>query len=303
VTSAPRRALALLLLAAAGCSPSADPTVRRKPPAPATPVQADAPTEGAPLVVAPLPRMDFAAYGDCRYNHPVHRGICDGIVKTGAKFVVVSGDLVDSGDSEEDWKSFREVTRELRSKAEYLPAAGNHDTSLHRSFEKEFKLEKMYYDRRIGDVHLFLLDSNDYFADKDQLQWFEEKAKASDAKHKIAAFHHPPWTLETWGDFEQIPVRQRLHPLLVKYKFCAAFCGHHHSFYATKRDGVRYVVTAGGGAPLYPINPDFAIKGDVYRRFHHFVGCSFGEKGISARVFDEQGREAPDLAFPLCEHP
>jgi 3',5'-cyclic AMP phosphodiesterase CpdA len=267
------------------------------------PGPADPPPETAPLVTAPLPRLDFAAYGDCRYNHVVHRGICGAILKSEARFVVVSGDLVDSGDREEDWQDFREVTRELRSKADYLPAPGNHDISLGRGFEKEFHLERTYYDRRIGDVHLFLLDSNNYFADQEQLEWLERKAGASDARHKIAAFHHPPWTLETWGDFEQVPIRQRLHPLLVKYKFCAAFCGHHHSFYATRRDGIRYVVTAGGGAPLYPVDPALAVEGDLYRRFYHFVGCIMGEKGIAARVFDEKGREAPDLAFPLCEHP
>jgi 3',5'-cyclic AMP phosphodiesterase CpdA len=247
--------------------------------------------------------MDFAAYGDCRSGHEVHRAICASIAEMKPKFVAVSGDLVDWGDDEGDWRIFRSITQELRSKTEYLPAPGNHDGSFAKIFEKEFGLEKSYYDRRMGDVHLFLLDSNESFSDAPQLQWLQEKAAASDAKHKIAVFHHAPFTVEPYGEFLTRMIRDRIHGLLVRLKFCAAFCGHHHAFYATRRDGLRYVVTAGGGAVLYEVDPGKAIPGDVFRKFHHFVGCTMTEKGISARVFEPDGREVPELAFTVCEHP
>jgi 3',5'-cyclic AMP phosphodiesterase CpdA len=224
------------------------------------------------------------------------------MLQSNPKFVVASGDLVDWGDSEDDWRMFRQITRELRAKAAYVPAAGNHDVSLERRFEKEFGLEKLYYEKRFGDIHVFVLDSNTYFGDAEQLEWLEKRAAASDARHKIATFHHSPFSLE-WGEYEKKPVRERLHPILVKHRFCAAFCGHHHAFYATTRDGVRYVVTAGGGAGLYSLDKSMAQKGDVFREFHHYVGCALGEKGIAARVFDPDGVEAPELAFTLCEHP
>ena len=276
---------AALLLAFCACSRPAEPEVQLKaaPPAPAV-------------------ALDFAAYGDCRSGHATHRRICDSMIRSGAKFVVVSGDLVDWGDDEDDWKIWREVTKDLRAKAAYLAAPGNHDVSRNRAFEREFGVERSWYDKRMGDVHLFLLDSNEYFAEAEQLAWLEKTAGASDARHKIAAFHHPPWSLDSFGEYEEKAVRERLHPLLVKLKFCAAFAGHHHSFYATKRDGVRYVVTAGGGAHLYRQTASRAIAGDLFRSFHHFVGGVVGPKGIAARVFDPDGLEAPDLAFPLCEH-
>lgn len=246
--------------------------------------------------------VDFAAYGDCRSGHDIHRRVCASMARSGAKAVVVSGDLVDDGDDPEDWKTWREITKDLRAKAAYLAAPGNHDVSQNRAFERELGLEKTWHDRRMGDVHYFMLDSNEYFAEAEQLAWLEKTAAASDAKHKIAAFHHPPYSLDAFGEFEEKPVRERLHPLLVKLKFCAAFAGHHHSFYATKRDGVRYVVTAGGGAHLYRQTPARAIEGDVFRSFHHWVGCRITPKGIRASVFDPDGVEVPELAFPLCEH-
>ncbi|HLF93847.1 MAG TPA: metallophosphoesterase, partial [Planctomycetota bacterium] len=163
---------ALLLLAAAGCAEQADP-----PPAP----------KPLPLTAAALPKtpppapppFDFAAYGDCRSDHDVHGRICASILRSRPKFVMVSGDLVDFGESAEDWKTFRAVTKELRSRTEYWAAPGNHDVSSDRAFEKEFGLEKPYADRRSGDIHVFLLDSNAYFAEAEQVKWLDEKAAAS----------------------------------------------------------------------------------------------------------------------------
>jgi hypothetical protein len=301
----------LVLLSLASCAEKKDPV---PPPEGApeprllSPSVADIPREPAP---APrryeprpdLPAIDFGLYGDCRSGHDVHRAICASLVAMKPKFVAISGDLVDWGDDEDDWVVFREITKDLRSKTEYLPAPGNHDVSFAKKFEKEFGLERSYYDRRLGDFHLFLLDSNDNFTDAPQLEWLEKTARASDAKHKFAVFHHSAFAIEPYGEFLTRMVRDRIHKRLVELKFCAAFCGHHHHFYTTRRDGLRYVVTAGAGAILYPLDPEKAMPGDLFRKLHHFVGCNVTEKGISARVFEPDGREVPELAFPLCEHP
>ena len=290
-------------LVAVGCSRPSEPAAPAAMPAPVASTPPAALVQAAPAAPAAMPALDFIAYGDCRSGHATHRRICASILRSGAKAVVVSGDLVDWGDDEEDWKTWREITADLRAKAAYLAAPGNHDVSRTRAFEREMGVERTWYDRRVGDVHVFLLDSNAYFEEPEQLAWLEKTAAASDARHKIAAFHHPPYSLDSFGEFEEKPVRERLHPLLVKLRFCAAFAGHHHSFYATRRDGLRYVVTAGGGAHLYRQTESRAVAGDLFRSFHHFVGCNVTEKGIRARVFDPDGREAADLAFQVCEHP
>ncbi len=251
---------------------------------------------------APPVDCDFAAYGDCRSDHDVHRAVCAGIVRSGARWTVATGDFVDWGSNPGDWEIFRQVTRELRAKIPYHAAKGNHDLSTDRIFEKEFGLERSWYDKRMGDVHLFVLDSNDDFTDAPQLAWLEEKAAASDAPHKIAAFHHPSFGIDVYGDFETKRIRERIHALLVRLRFCAAFCGHQHHFYTTRRDGVRYVITAGGGAPLYELDPARAQEGDLWRKFHHWVACSVRDGKITARVIDIRGQDVPELAFTVCEH-
>ncbi|HXX92003.1 MAG TPA: metallophosphoesterase [Planctomycetota bacterium] len=249
----------------------------------------------------PLPRFDFVAYGDCRHNVAVHQELVDTLRRTQPKYVLVTGDLVDQPDRPEDWQAWRDVTRELRASSDYLSAVGDHDWEKVDTFLSEFHLERWYYDRRIGEVHVFLLDSRN-FHDPVQMEWLRKTAGASNARHKFAVFHHPPFMIDQKRGREADALRPLIHPLLVELKFCAAFCGHQHGFYTTLRDGVRYVVTAGGGAPLWRTDPALGIAGDRSKRFYHFVGLTDLGKRIEARVLEKDGTEAEELRFTLCEH-
>jgi len=259
---------------------------------------------GCPRKPAVLPAFDFVAYGDCRHNAAVHKEIVDTFARTNPKFVLVTGDLVDEPDKPEDWQSWRDITKDLRAKSVYLCAVGDHDWEKVDTFLKEFNLEKWYFDRRVGDVHAFMLDSRAFFSGthQEQVEWLEKTAAASTAKHKFAVFHHPPFMIDAKRGREADVIRPLIHPLLVKLKFCAAFCGHQHGFYSTARDGLRYVVTAGGGAPLWKIDPSLGQPGDLSKKFYHFLGFNDTGKRIEARVFGKDGSEEVGLRFTLCEH-
>lgn len=246
--------------------------------------------------------LDFASYGDCRHNNEVHRKIAGSIAASGAKFTMVTGDLVENAGDPAAWAEFRDIVKELR-KRPYDCAVGDHDPDEKLNFKKELGLERMYHDRRDGDFHVFVLDSTGRFEDKEQLEWLEKTAAASTAKHKFAVFHHPPYLIKTSRVAEAEKLRPNIHPLLVKLKFCAAFCGHQHAFYTTQRDGVRYVVTAGGGAPLHSIDNGLGQQGDLSKKMFHFVGGTVSGTKILGRVFDPDGVEEESLAFTVCEHP
>jgi hypothetical protein len=65
---------------------------------------------------------------------------------------------------------------------------------------------------------------------------------------------------------------------------------------------MRYVISGGGGASLYDPRAELAQPGDLWRRAHHYVLCRVEDRRITARVFEPNGSELADLAFPLCEH-
>lgn len=246
------------------------------------------------------PPFDFVLYGDCRSGHDVHRRVVAAILQTEAKFVIQSGDIVYSGDSDKDWETWRGITKELREKMGYYPVKGNHDGGKKGAFQKEFGLEKTHYDKVLGNIHFFFLDTNSAAAP--QLEWLAKAVEGSKSPHRVAVMHAPPITLVASRVATAARVKERFHAALVKLKFCAALCGHDHHFYAGRRDGLPYVVSGGGGASLYSTKEELAEKGDLWKKAHHFVLCRSEEKSIAARVMDPDGKEIEGLKLALCEH-
>lgn len=254
------------------------------------------PAPARPPLKAPF---TFALYGDAREGHDVHRSIIAGILASGAQFAIQTGDLAYLIDDDAELAAWRAVSRELRRKMPYYPAKGNHDVGGMGRFEREFGLDTPWYDRIEGPIHFFFLDSNRL--DDAQLAWLRTTAKASPAPHRIAVMHHPAFTLIPWRDLESAATRARVHGLLRDLGFRAVFCGHDHQFYTTVRDGLRYVVSGGGGAPLYEQDPTRAEAGDRFRVFHHYVLVSVDKTRITAKVYAADGVEDPSLAFTIWE--
>lgn len=252
---------------------------------------------------APLPPpLDLAVYGDCRQYPKIHRKIANDIASRNPRAVVVAGDLVDHPGEQKEWDEFHEITKVVRDRAPLLCAVGNHDVHPSQPFVREMKLQKSWYDRQIGDFHIFVLDSMDCFREKEQVGWFRGAAEASRTKHKIAVFHHPPFILDPKRSAETPHILENLHPLLVKMKFCGALCGHQHAFYYTRRDGIPYVVTGGGGSALSTLDRSRMVPGDLARPLFHYVGLSVSGDRIDGRVHEPNGGEVRDLAFPFCSH-
>lgn len=243
----------------------------------------------------------FALYGDSRTGDDVHREICASLLRSEAKLVITTGDLATDGEDVASWQRWREITKDLRAKMPYWGCKGDHDTGRSGHFEKELGLEKPYFEKEALGVHFFFLDSTSDFDNGAQVKWLEERAKASTAKHRIAVFHHPAFTIKEGREDRARRVSELIHGTLASLKFCAAFCGHDHHFYTTRRDGVRYVVTGGGGAPLYSLRPKLANKKDLYLPFHHFLLLSAHENAITAKVYAPPGK-VPELEFWVCRH-
>ena len=129
-----------------------------------------------------------------------------------------------------------------------------------------------YYQRRVGDVSLFLLDSNNL--GPAQLRWLDGALRRTDAVWKVVAFHHPPFSCGGYlGDQR---VRRALVPLFERRDVDLVLSGHDHNYQRFRRAGVTYVVHGGGGARLYRLRscprwfpPRFAarkVRGWVYLR-------------------------------------
>ena len=65
--------------------------------------------------------------------------------------------------------------------------------------------------------------------------------------------HHPPFSVSLHGGNRDL--RERWTPLFEQYHVSAVFSGHDHVYSRAEHNGIRYFVSGGGGAPLYPRRP------------------------------------------------
>jgi len=223
----------------------------------------------------------FAVYGDTRDGHKEHREIVAQILQANPAFVLQTGDLVHASKDNSLWKIYDDITGEMRRKIPVYTARGNHDfggTAYEDRMTAPFTSgNKLWYSFNKGNSHFIAL-AIDEFSPYDvgslQYQWLEADLIAArpNTRHIFVFFHSGPYSIGSHGS--NLTVRRILCPLFDKFNVDAVFNGHDHIYYHTKRNGVHYLVTGGGGAPLYYPDPKKgAIEGDKWERAHHYLVC------------------------------
>jgi len=129
---------------------------------------------------------------------------------------------------------------------------GNHDVRVQggRYQHELLGIRGDFYRRAVGDVALFLINSNRSVAA--QRRWLDQALASSAAPWKIVAFHHPPFSCGEYSGVAEM--RRQLAPLFEEHGVKLVLSGHDHNYQRFgPRNGVTYVVHGGGGAGLYPL--------------------------------------------------
>jgi 3',5'-cyclic AMP phosphodiesterase CpdA len=223
----------------------------------------------------------FAVYGDTKTNDEHVIRILKEIQKTKPLFIINTGDLVNE-DDDINWGNYFSVICEVTSVGETIPiyaTMGNHDGSEKGNEAVYYKYLSLpvnhssgteaYYAFNIGDVHFISLNSYvPYDPGSPQYGWLAEDLRASASyKWKIVFLHEPPFSTGKHGS--NLDERRILVPLFEKSGVDLVFAGHNHLYERTVNiKGVTYIVTGGGGAPLYkPTKEDWIASMD---KSHHF---------------------------------
>jgi len=221
----------------------------------------------APPVGTDVP-FQFTVIGDSRYGIEPHRRVVEQMAKEVPDFVLGTGDMVDDGSRQDQWQQFFDVENPMLRDNVYFPALGNHDrqgrgrtADTYRTFfsvpENGGDTER-YYAFTYASTRFLILDSNVYsFSLTDQTSWIERELVAvrqdPAIHHVFVVMHHPPFSISLHGGAREL--RDRWAPLFERYNVSAVFSGHDHVYERAEHEGVRYFVTGGGGAPLYPRRP------------------------------------------------
>jgi len=208
----------------------------------------------------------LAAFGDTRSNHAAHRSVIEAMALDAPLAFFHSGDLVGTGTSESDWDHFFESEATMLLRAPLYPAIGNHE-GTGPQFVDLFELPEdspspeRYYAVRYGSSLFISIDqyTNPYGAGSDQLAWLETtlaEAKANpDIRQRFVQLHHSPYS--SGSHKSNLTVREHLSPLFEQYGVDIVFSGHDHCYERSTVNGVKYVITGGGGAPLYSVAGDW----------------------------------------------
>jgi acid phosphatase type 7 len=255
---------------------------------------------GASFLAPPPPAAQpfrFAVYGDTRDGHDAHRNIVAQIIKANPVLVLQTGDLVHSGGDASQWKIYDDITGEMRTRFPVYPARGNHDNGGTGFDDRETAPftsgNKRWYSFDKGNCHFIALSIDEYTpydANSPQYAWLKADLAAAQnrARHIFVFFHVGPYSIGSHGS--DMTVRRTLCPLFEQYGVRAVFTGHDHLYYHTRRNGIHYIVSGGGGAPLYYPDPKKgAIDGDKWERANHYLICDVNGDKIDVGVYRLDG--------------
>jgi hypothetical protein len=187
-------------------------------------------------------------------------------------FCITTADLVDVGGGESgkyNYQLLDSMGGWFMRKYAMWPTVGNHeeyggDDGI-ENFTNFFGMEKAMYSFEYGNAKFIALPWPKVREDSVKLQWLEAELKAAHGKHIFIYKHRPHFTVgaKAYSDVEG--VKTETTKLYDKYNVTAVFSGHDHIYYRTKRNTTNYIISAGAGAPIYPLmREDDAIEADVY---------------------------------------
>lgn len=238
-------------------------------------------------------------YGDSRSDPEAHAAVVRAINGTLSDFLLHTGDMVAIGAEDDDWRGFFAAENGLLRNRCVFASVGNHELAGERgvgadTFLKYFAtadengkdVPKLHGSFRWSNARFFLLNAMDSWTGEEKAWFADELEKAKnepDLVHRVAVLHHGPFSSGPHGGNRRLHENSILN-LMKDGKIDMVIAGHDHAYERGAGDGIKYVVSGGAGAPLYP-KAKQAPQTSMYESVHHFVELSFdGDKvAITAR--------------------
>ncbi len=254
---------------------------------------------------APNQSFSFAVIGDSGIGSPAQQQVADRMVALDPHFVLHTGDVVyPSGQASGYDPYFFQPYQALLKRAPIFPTLGNHDyvSGSGQPYLDAFYLphnnpanSERYYSFDWGSAHFAALDFNDG-PSQAQLDWLQNDLASTDKAWKFVFYHQAIYSSGPHGyDPYIINKRAVLAPIFAANHVDIVFNGHDHDYERTVPiSDVVYIVSGGGGASLYPVNPQpfSAFAESTYHTVYVAVnGCTLTLQAITpdGAVIDSTG--------------
>ena len=230
--------------------------------------------------------ISFVALGDSGTGSTEQRQIASLLSQENFNFLLHVGDIAygsSAGVGDASYATYQSFLFDIYpwlATRPFVPVEGNHDSrpsnNNGRAYIDLMSLPtngasaawpdhaERYYSFDYGQVHFIALDTEFTFLDParqaEQLRWLEADLQATHQPWKIAFLHRAPYS--SGGEHgSSLDVRAAFGPLFERYGVDLVLAGHEHDYERTTPiressnpadHAVPYIVTGGGGAPLYP---------------------------------------------------
>jgi hypothetical protein len=202
-----------------------------------------------------------------------------------------------------------------------FPSIGNHDSNSSngngRPYLDAFVLPEnggdgafsdhaeRYYSFDYGPVHVVVLDTELAFQNASrraaQLAWLDADLGATSRPWKVALFHRSPYS--AGGEHgSDLAVRAAFAPIFEERGVQLVLSAHEHDYERSKPiNGVTYVVTGGGGAPLYAAGTASFTAASASR--HHYVRGDASECTLKLDAVGTDGSVFDTVSLSRCAEP
>lgn len=212
----------------------------------------------------------LAVYGDSRSDPNAHAKVVAAIIDSGPEAVIHLGDMNPEGRYALWGPEFFTPAREMLRTTPLLPVPGNHDYNWNEPLWYFYFFDLPYgagwYATTYGNTRLIALDTNaDFSPGSAQYEWLVSELSSqayNQATWHVVFFHHPAFTATSGyitaarGHSDDAAVKTHLVPLFEDFDVDVTFQGHSHAYERYEHNGVFYIVSGGGGSPLYGLALD-----------------------------------------------
>ncbi len=230
--------------------------------------------------------IKFLAFGDTRTNPDTHDAVNAAMINayssdpTYQTFTMLSGDYVNSGDSESDWtgqffdRSLTSV-QEMHANLPTNGCIGNHESSgslFDKYWPYPYESGGRWWSFDYGPAHvavIVLTSEPSGTLGAAQKAWLEADLAASTKEWKFLQYHAPTYSA-SGSHVNNTAEQAYIQNLCIEYNVDMVFNGHNHYYSHCDVDGVKYITTGGGGAPFNTPNPNYHESIRVVSRTNHF---------------------------------
>ena len=215
---------------------------------------------------APDQTFRFAVIGDSGIGSAAQQQVANRLAALAPDLVLHTGDVIyPVGQASGYDPFFFQPYQTLLRQSVVFPTLGNHDygTDGGQPYLDAFYLphnnpanSEKYYSFDWGNAHFTALDFNDGPSPA-QLDWLQADLAATDKLWKFVFYHQAIYSSGPHG-YEPYLIDKRavLAPIFEAHQVDVVFNGHDHDYERTLAiNGVIYIVSGGGGASLYNVNP------------------------------------------------